>query len=497
MLELVDLDRRVSKAAFERTFPDMKTRLGDCQRAVRAAGVPVAIVFEGWDAAGKGTIINHLAQALDPRGFKVHPVVAATEAERARPWMWRFWNALPGAGNFAIFDRSWYGRVLRDRVEGAVPEGQWRQAYEEIEEFERQLTDSGVVLVKFWLHISRGEQKRRFRRIQADGATAWRVGKPERRQHKKYKEWLAAVEEMLQRTDRPNAPWTVVEATHERFVRVKVFETVLRAVEAEMDRRRREPPAARQPMPEPPEAPSAQPTILDRVDLSQSLSRPEYEKQIAAVQERLFQLEHRLYTVRVPAVIVYEGWDAAGKGGNIRRLTQGLDPRGYEVVPIGVPTAEELAHHYLWRFWRQVPKAGHIAIFDRSWYGRVLVERVEGLCTEAQWRRAFTEINQFEHQLVEFGTVVVKFWLHIDEQEQLRRFQQRQSNPHKHWKITDEDWRNRGKWKQYSAAVVEMLERTSTTYAPWTILEANCKLFARVKALRTVADALERGIERA
>jgi polyphosphate:AMP phosphotransferase len=475
----------------------MRTRLGDCQRAIRAAGVPVLIVLEGWDAAGKGTIINHLAQALDPRGFKVHPVVAATEAERARPWMWRFWNALAAAGDFGIFDRSWYGRVLRDRVEGAVPEGQWRQAYEEIEEFERQLTDSGAVLVKFWLHIGRGEQKRRFKRIQEDRATAWRIGKPEQRQHKKYKEWLVAVEEMLQRTDRPHAPWTIVEATQERFVRVKVFETVLRAVEAELDRRRRGPAPTRQPMSEPPADAPAQPTILDRVDLTRSLARAEYEEQLADLQERLFQLEHRLYTARVPAVIVYEGWDAAGKGGNIRRLTQGLDPRGYEVVPIGVPTAEELAHHYLWRFWRQVPKAGHIAIFDRSWYGRVLVERVEGLSTEAEWRRAFTEINEFEHQLVESGTAVVKFWLHIDQEEQLRRFQERQANPHKKWKITDEDWRNRGKFKQYSAAVVEMLERTSTTYAPWTILEANCKLYARVKALRTVADALERAVKRA
>jgi polyphosphate kinase 2 (PPK2 family) len=301
---------------------------------------------------------------------------------------------------------------------------------------------------------------------------------------------------MLQRTDRPHAPWTVVEATQERFVRVKVCETILRAVEAELERRRTAPKPVRQPMPNPPADLSGQPTILDRVDLKRSLSRADYEEQLASLQESLFQLEHRLYTARVPAVIACEGWDAAGKGGAIRRLTQGLDPRGYEVIPFGAPTAEELAHHYLWRFWRQIPKAGHIAIFDRTWYGRVLVERVEGLCTEEEWKRAFTEINEFEHQLVEFGTVVVKFWLHIDPDEQLRRFQERQAHPYKQWKITDEDWRNREKWSRYSVAVVEMLERTSTTYAPWTILEANCKLYARVKALRTVADALERGLER-
>ncbi|MGQ9574012.1 MAG: hypothetical protein ACUVUC_01715 [Thermoguttaceae bacterium] len=495
MLELVDLKKKIPRQAFERLFPELEMALARCQREARQAGVPVVIVFEGWDAAGKGTIINQLALALDPRGFKVHPIVAPTQAEQARPWMWRFWNLLPPAGEVAIFDRSWYGRVLRDRVEKRVPNAQWRRAYEQIEQFERQLTDSGVVLVKLWLHISRAEQRRRFKRIQKDPATAWRVGKPERRQHRQYKEWVLAVEEMLQRTDRPSAPWTVVEATQQRYAGVKVFETILRAVQGELQRRAQAPSPERFPMPEPPARLPGERTVLDRVDLSLSLGRKEYQAQLRALQERLFRLEHRLYTARIPAVIVYEGWDAAGKGGNIRRLTQGLDPRGYEVIPVGPPTAEELARPYLWRFWRRLPKAGHIAIFDRSWYGRVLVERVEGLCTEAEWRRAFTEINELERQLVDFGTVLVKFWLQIDPAEQLRRFQARQQTPHKQWKITEEDWRNRAKWAQYEAAVVEMLQRTSTTYAPWTVLEANCKLYARVKALRTVAEALQQAVK--
>jgi len=235
-------------------------------------------------------------------------------------------------------------------------------------------------------------------------------------------------------------------------------------------------------------------TILDRVELSLALQRDEYKQQLDRLQQRLFHLEHELYVARVPAVIVYQGWDAAGKGGNIRRLTHGLDPRGYEVVPVGPPNAEEKARHYLWRFWRNVPKAGHITIFDRSWYGRVLVERIEGLCSEDEWQRAYREINEFERQLTDFGTVVVKFWLHIDQQEQLRRFEARQQTPHKQWKITEEDWRNRQKWDRYEAAVVDMLQRTSTTYGPWTILEANCKLYARIKALRTVADALQKAV---
>ncbi len=497
MLELVDLDKKIPKETYKQVFPEMEIRLGECQRAARTAGVPVVILFEGWDAAGKGTLINRLTQALDPRGFKVHPISAPDETEQHHPWMWRFWTALPAAGSFAIFDRSWYGRVLFERMEGLTPQREWKRAYEDIDQFERQLADDGTVIVKFWLHIDKKEQQQRFERLEGDPATAWKVGKDEWKRHRKYPQWLEAVEEMLQRTSTAEAPWTVVEATQGRFARVKVFETVIRAVEAELHRRVSQPAAEPEPMPEPADSPVRQQTILDRADLSLSLKRQEYQQQLDQLQERLFQLEHELYVARVPAVIVYQGWDAAGKGGNIKRLTRGLDPRGYQVVPVGVPTAEEKAHHYLWRFWKNVPKAGHITIFDRSWYGRVLVERVEGLCTEAEWERAYREINEFERQLADFGTVIVKFWLQINPDEQLRRFKARRQTPHKQWKISQEDWRNREKWKQYELAVVEMLQRTSTTYAPWTILEANCKLYARIKALRTVAEALHHALKKA
>jgi len=499
MLELIDLKKKIPKAVYREVFPQLETRMGAAQRAARAAGVPVLIVFEGWDAAGKGNLINRLTQALDPRGFTVHPISAPNKVEQYYPWMWRFWRALPADGEFAIFDRSWYGRVLIERVDGLVPDNQWRQAYEEIGEFERQLADAGAVLVKFWLHIGKGEQKDRFRRLEKDPATAWKVGKAERRHHRNYRKWLKAAEEMLERTSTAQAPWTVVESTQGRFARVKVFETVLKGVESELKRRESTAEATPQPMPGPcdtgvtpvPPSPTREQTILDQVDLSLALEREEYEDRLDKLHKRLFQLEHELYLARVPAVIVYEGWDAAGKGGNIKRLTRGLDPRGYEVVPIIAPSAEEKAHHFLWRFWREVPKAGHITIFDRSWYGRVMVERVEGFCTEDEWRRAYREINEFERQLADFGTAIVKFWLHIDREEQLRRFKAREEDPHKKWKITEEDWRNRDKWDRYKLAVVDMLQRTSTTYAPWTILEANSKLYARIKALRTVESALK------
>jgi len=495
MLELIDLDRKIPKEIYRQTFSELEIRLGHCQRAALDAGIPVIVLLEGWDAAGKGTIINRMTQALDPRGFTVHPIGAPNDAERLRPWMWRFWRALPKNGKLAIFDRSWYGRVLFERVEGLTPKRQWRQAYEDILQFERQLADAGTVIVKFWLHIDRREQRRRFKRLAKDPSTAWKVGKTEWRHHRKYGKWLTAVEEMLERTRTAYAPWTVVEATQGRYARTKVLETVVEAIEDELERRARKPTEQPQPMPEPDASPTRHHSPLDRVDLSLSLEREDYENHLDQLQERLRRLEHEIFLARIPAVILYEGWDAGGKGGNIRRLTRGMDPRGYEVVPVAAPNAEEKAHHYLWRFWRNVPKGGHITIFDRSWYGRVLVERVEGFCAEDDWKRAYREINEFERQLAEFGTVIVKFWLHIDRQEQLRRFEARRKAPEKQWKITDEDWRNREKWNRYKVAVTDMLRRTSTTYAPWTVLEANCKLHARIKALRTVAEALENALK--
>ncbi|MCX7044647.1 MAG: phosphate--AMP phosphotransferase [Candidatus Sumerlaeota bacterium] len=496
MLELVDTEKAIAKDVYDKVFPDLEVKIGECQRAARAANVPVIIVFEGWDAAGKGTTINRLTQALDPRGFKVYPISAPNEDERLRPWLWRFWRALPQDGFFAIFDRSWYGRVLIERMGKLTAKREWQQAYEGIEAFERQLTDAGAVIVKFWLHISKGEQKRRLKRLEKNPATAWTVGKEEWKQHRNYEKWSAAVEETIERTSSARAPWTLVEATQARYVRIKVYETIIETVQAEIERRAAGPKPARKPMAEPKKSPAGNKGILDRLDMSVTMEREEYDRRIDELQKRLFELEHEMYTARVPAVIVYEGCDAGGKGGNIKRLTNGLDPRGYEVVPIAAPTKEELAHHYLWRFWKQLPKAGHITIYDRSWYGRILVERVEGFCTEEEWKRAFREINEYERQLAEFGAVIVKFWLHISQDEQMRRFKERQRLVHKQWKITDEDWRNRKNWSKYAVCIEDMLNRTSTSYAPWTILEANCKLHARVKALQTVKDALEAGLAR-
>ncbi|MGA7129685.1 MAG: hypothetical protein WBZ19_25450 [Chthoniobacterales bacterium] len=366
MLKNVDLSREVAKAEYKRLKSDLDLKLADLQRQVKAQGIPVIIVFEGWSASGKGTLINQLILPLDPRGFTVYSASGPTEEEKFYPFLWRFWKRTPTRGRLAIFDRSWNRRVVTDRVEGQIKGKQLRQALEDIRSFERQLTDDGVVMVKFFLHISKHEQKQRFDALKESAATAWRVTEADLRQNKHYDEYLAAAENMLTETDTEYAPWTVVEAHDRRFATLKAFTTMIDALErgvAVAGRKGDEAPApAVQPAPT---INAFKTTALDHVDLSLSLTAEEYTDRLKEAQNRLRELEHQIYRRRMPVVIAYEGWDAAGKGGNIRRLTQNLDPRGYEVIPIAAPNDIEKAHHYLWRFWAQLPKAGHIAIFDR------------------------------------------------------------------------------------------------------------------------------------
>lgn len=504
MLEQIDLSKRLDKDEYKSILPELELRMGALQREARELDIPVVIVFEGWDAAGKGTLINRLIQTFDPRGCVVHPISAPNEEEAFRPFLWRFWVKTPPAGKIAVFDRSWYGRVLVGRVDKLVKKRDWKRAYEEIRTFERQLTADGTLMLKFFLHISKKEQKKRFKKLEASPVTEWKVTPEDWKHHEQYETYLEVTEKMLAQTDTGFAPWTVIEAHDRRFATLKTFKTVIDTLEQAIERRKsvqqnRETIKSQETsLSEAAENPEERDTfealtssVLDKIDLSVALEREEYREKLKQCQQRIFELEHEIYIKRVPVVILYEGWDAGGKGGNIRRLTQSMDPRGYEVIPVAAPNDVEKAHHYLWRFWKAFPKAGHITIFDRTWYGRVMVERIEGFCSEQEWRRAYREINEMEEQLVNFGTVLIKFWLHIDKEEQLRRFEARQQTPHKLWKITDEDWRNREKWDQYKQAVDEMLFRTSTNDAPWTIVEANSKYYARIKVLETVISAIE------
>jgi polyphosphate kinase 2 (PPK2 family) len=496
MLEQVDLSREMSKDAYKACIGDLELRLGELQRLAREQDVPAIVVFEGWDAAGKGTLINKLILALDPRGFSVCPVNPPNEEERLRPFLWRFWLHTPARGRISVFDRSWYGRVLVERVERLLKKSVWQQGYDEINSFERQLADDGCVLMKFFLHIGKSEQKRRFKKLENNAATAWKVTKDDWRHHAHYRQYFRAADDMLARTSTAWAPWTVVAAHDERYATVKVFEIVIQALENRLAPATAKRHAAARKTGLPASRTGRVESVLDRVDLTKTISPAEYEERLDRCQKRVWELEHEIYVRRIPVLAVFEGWDAAGKGGAIKRLVRSMDPRGYEVIPVAAPNDVEKAHHYLWRFWTRIPKAGHIAIFDRSWYGRVLVERVEGFCSEADWRRAYSEINEFEEDMAHYGAVILKFWLQIDREEQLRRFKSRESTPHKKWKITEEDWRNRDKWNAYKQAVDEMLLRTSARSAPWTVVEATCKRYARLKVLKTFIKAVEKRLER-
>lgn len=508
MLEKVDLSKKMKKDEAKEKLEKMGIELSCLQRECKAAGIPIMIAFEGIGASGKGVQINKLIQALDPRGFDVYTVNRETEEEKMRPFLWRFWSKTPETGRIAIFDRSWYRRVLGDRFDGLTPKKQIPFAFADIRSFERQLTDGGTTIIKLFLYISKKEQEKRFKRLSENKETAWRVSKEDWNRNKKYEEYLAFCDEMLEQTDFEFAPWTIIEATDKEYAAVKIMNVVIhRLREALIEKKQKEEMEERIAKKELIEEQiegqiegqdveslkieEYKIGVLSGVDLSKSFSEKEYKQRLDKLQKKVEILHSELYRQRIPVILAFEGWDAAGKGGAIRRLTSKLDPRGYAVCPTSAANDIERKHHYLWRFWNKMPKAGHIAIFDRTWYGRVMVERIEGFCSTAEWKRAYQEINEMEEHLVNSGAIIIKFWLQIDKEEQERRFRDRMETPEKQWKITDEDWRNRAKWEEYEKAVDEMLVRTSTTYAPWTIVEANSKQYARVKVLETVVEAIE------
>ena len=525
MLEKVDLTKKISKEEYKEKMPQLEARIGRLQRECKALGIPVLIVFEGFGAAGKGLQIGHLIQSMDPRGFEVHPIKNETEEERMHPFMWRFWTKTPARGRIAIYDGSWYRRVLIDRFEKRTKNKDLPAAFHSINSFEQQLAEDGNLIIKLFLDIDKKEQKKRFDKLAKNKETAWRVSQGDRERNAHYDEYAAMMEDMLFKTDTDYAPWTIIEAIDRRFATLKIYTTVIKAMADQIEKVQRQ--NAQKAAAKAKQAAAGltgtsgdmqtagtggnagvndideiaretdaemkelQVSILSKADLSLSYTREEYKEKLDKLQKKLEKLHGELYRGRIPVVLGFEGWDAGGKGGAIKRLTQKMDPRGYVVNPTASPNDIEKAHHYLWRFWRAMPKDGHVAIFDRTWYGRVMVERIEGFCTTKEWKRAYKEINDMEKDLYDAGAVVIKFWMHIDKDEQERRFRERQENPEKQWKITDEDWRNREKWDQYEDAVNEMLMRTSTDYAPWVVVEGNSKYYARVKVLQTVVDAIE------
>ena len=492
MLENIDLTKTIDKKEYKNTMAELELRLSELQREAKRQNIPIIIVFEGWGSSGKGTLINRLIQPLDPRGFSVHTTNVLNIDEIMRPFLWSFWIKTPLRGRMAIFDKSWYRKVMVERVDNKPKSDEIENYFEDISTFEKQLADDGNVIIKFFLHISKKEQKRRFEELESDKATSWRVTKADWKHHQQYEEYIQVIEEMIEKTDHEYSPWNILEANDSNYATVKAFEIIIKTLEDKIENVKNSENGQKEIYRHDDMEEHMNLSILKSIDLSKALTEEEYKNELNQYQKRMREIQYLMYLKRIPVVIVYEGWDAAGKDGNIKRISQDLDPRGYEVVPVSAPTEVEKGHHYLWRFWNQVPKSGHFAIFDRSWYGRVLVERVENYCSEVEWRRSYNEINQMEKQFTNFGVVVVKFWLHIDKDEQLKRLLERKAAPEKQWKITDDDWRNREKWDQYEVAADEMLFRTNTKHSPWTIVEANDKYYARIKAMKTIIEAVEK-----
>ncbi len=487
MFEAVELGHSVSAAKYDATVPKLRARLLTAHFALRGQRFPVLVIVSGADGAGKGELVHRLNEWLDPRGVETHAFWAASDEERERPPYWRFWRVMPGRGRIGIFFGSWYTDPIIRRVFGESKNSQLDSALDRIASFEKMLTDDSALLVKLWLHLPKPEQKSRLKRLEKEG----RIAPDDWKHFKMFDRFKNVSERALRRTDAPAAPWHIVEATDRRYREITAGEIILHAIEARLQAL--------------PKAPKAIPaatrqvtgrvrrgdSVLAHVDLTPSLTPSQYVEQLNRYQAKLSQLAWMAQHRKRSMVMVFEGWDAAGKGSAIRRVTQAIDPRLYRVVGIAAPTDEERAQHYLWRFWRHVPRAGFTTLFDRSWYGRVLVERVEGFAREDEWQRAYHEINDFEEQLADHGVVVLKFWIHISAQEQLRRFKERQTIAYKQYKITDEDWRNREKWPRYQQAVDDLVAKCSTEFAPWTLVAGNDKKFARVQILRTIVERLE------
>lgn len=490
MLKNLDMSLEITKKAYKEEVESLYIELGNLQREARELGIPISIIFEGWDASGKGIIMNKILTGLDPRGFKVYALGKNTEEELMRPFLWKFWTRLPEKGKITIFDRSWYWENVQAKVIEKKKSKHWNIDYEEINKFEKMLMDDGNIIIKFFLHIDKKEQKERFKKYEENDSTSWKVTKQDWKNHEKYGDYLCEIENMILKTDKENSKWNLIESHDEKYAVLKILKLIIKVMEKNIKENKENKEIIQEPKPDKTDINSGI-LLLENINLNIDIEKKYYEVELKKYQKKLRELEYEIYRKRIPVIIAYEGWDAAGKGGNIKRVVEKLDPRGYEVVPVAAPNDIEKAHHYLWRFWNKIPKAGHIAIFDRTWYGRVLVERVEGFCSEEEWKRAYEEINDMEKNLTSAGTVVLKFWLQIDKEEQLKRFKERETIEHKKWKITEEDWRNREKWNDYNEAVNEMIGKTSTEYAPWTIVEANSKYHARLKVLKKIIEAIE------
>jgi len=488
VFEAAEIGSRIDKQEYEAEVPKLRVELVNAQVDLRSAPFPVLIVLVGDDRLGVSQVVEHLCEWMDARYLATRVFGAPTDEELHHPRFWRYWKALPARGELAIYTGPWVLGTIGERLTDAIDDAELDRRLSHMQRFEQALVDEGVLVLKFWVHVSKDDFKKRVKKARKNNGDS-PLDALDRAIYENHDEVMHLSQHVLRKTDVGQAPWQIIEGSDARHRDLTIARSIHAALSARLA-------VADQPLPEKPPLPRpAPPKVLDTIDLGSSLGREEAKAERVALQQRLRQLSLLAREQGVPSVLVFEGVDAAGKGGVIRRIAHAMDVQDYRIVPIAAPTDEELHHHYLWRFWRRLPRAGKMVVFDRSWYGRLLVERVEGFASDAAVQRSYAEINDLEEQLVEEGSLLLKFWLHIDQDEQARRFEAREHTPYKRFKITEEDYRNREKWGEYELAINEMLARTGTEIAPWNLIPANDKRFARVEVLRTLCDGLERLVD--
>ncbi|MGH9175483.1 MAG: polyphosphate kinase, partial [Vicinamibacterales bacterium] len=417
MFEAAELGRKIPKDDYKKQALALRGALLAAQRKLSDARFPAIIVFAGVDGAGKGETVNLLSEWMDPRWIVTRAYGQASDDEAERPEYWRFWRDLPPNGRIGFFLSSWYSRPILDRVNGRSSKADFAQRIERIVQFEQTLAANGALILKFWMHLGKDAQKRRLKKLEKDKDSRWRVTKQQWKNWRMYDKFIATAEQALRRTSSVEAPWMIVEGDDEAYRSITVAGAIRDAIETAVNDGRGQRAPTRQPdgpkrrgrravagqLPAEPESPGtaaersrsapASVTILSHLDMKQTVPKSKFDTALEKQQGRLNLLQRQAQDKGVSTILVFEGQDAAGKGGAIRRITAALDARAYQVIPIAAPNDEERAHHYLWRFWHHLSRAGRLTIFDRSWYGRVLVERVEGFATREEWMRAYSEIN--------------------------------------------------------------------------------------------------------
>ena len=495
MFEVAELGHTVEKSLYKEKSAQLRTQLLTIQHQLKTCPFSVIIIISGVDGSGKGEVIHRLNEWLDPRHMRTIALGEPTDEERERPKFWRYWRTLPAKGTIGVYVGSWYSDPIAKRVYQKVDDNALQVELTQINQLEQLLTDDNTLIIKCWLHLKKEDQAKRLKMLAKNPATKWRVTDKDRQHLGLYDEFIGVAEKVLTETSKANSPWLIVEGSNIRYSSLTVGQHVLERIEQHIQQYNATISTQNDLKCSSNNSQIEQYNLLDSLDLSLKLEKSDYKKQLEKYQGKLNELSRHALAAKRSSILVFEGWDAAGKGGAIRRLTESMDARHYQVIPIAAPTDEERSHHYLWRFWRHIPQAGQVTIYDRSWYGRVLVERVEGLANNSQWQRAYSEIVNFEEALLAHGIVIMKFWLHIDKDEQLDRFKHREQISYKQFKITEEDYRNREKWDDYQKAVNEMITRTSTSKAPWLLIEANDKYYARIKVIKAYCECLEKMLD--